>query len=69
MALVCVFVCFVPLSQPSNRDLDYPLWNVHVPEIKKCIKKENTFKLFAYYFYPVVCMQDLVYITGKNKNK
>ena len=25
-----VCVCVVSLSQPSSRDLDYPLWDVHV---------------------------------------
>ena len=40
MALVSVIyymlLCVVPLSQSSTIDVDYPLWKVHVPEIKLC---------------------------------
>ena len=34
-----VCVC-CPISQPSSRCLLYPLCDVHVSEIKKCIKKK-----------------------------
>ena len=37
------FVCVVLVPQPSSRDLDYPLWDVHTHKIKKCIKKSKTY--------------------------
>ena len=30
----------ISLSQPSSRDLDYPIWEVHVPEMNKYIYKK-----------------------------
>ena len=42
-----MFVCVVPLSQPSSRDLVYPLWDV--PHLrKKSIKKSNVISEIAY---------------------
>ena len=35
-------MCVVPLSQPKSRDLDYPLWDVGVSEIKKYKEKKST---------------------------
>ena len=41
-----MFVCVVPLSQPSSRDLDYSLWDDHLHETKR-YKEQNDYG-FAY---------------------
>ena len=46
-----MFLCGVALSQPSSRDLDYPLWCVYLKEIK-CITKTKCLAGLGFAFIP-----------------
>ena len=37
-----MFVGVAPLSQPSSRDLCYPLWDIHVPKMKTVLYYKKT---------------------------
>ena len=71
-SVICqMFVCVVPLSQPSSRDLDYPFWDDHVSihddetYFVFCIKRQSVKRFEISYIteYIYAIMNDDVFLS------